>query len=177
MKELMKKLEQYKMLMSEKKDIERRVREKRKVGNRTTNDELAEETEKTRKLLEGKLIEKEKIEREIEEGIERIDDPLIRSIIRARYIDGLSWRMMEMRIPYSYNNIRIKWNKFKEAVESGEIKWYNDIVTILLVVSTFNLLGKSVAEKSAALFCNKMKRFYWQSFQNDVLYKSSEEQK
>lgn len=118
----MKKLEQYRMLMSEKKDIERRVWKKRQFGHSTTNEKLAAETEITRKLLEGKLIEKERIEREIEEGIELIDDPLIRTIIRLRYIDGVTWRMMETKIPYSYNNIRIRWNKFKDAVENGEIK-------------------------------------------------------
>ena len=59
--------------------------------------------------LERKLIEKLdgriKLQRAIEQAIESVDDPLLRTILRSRYIQGKTWKDICYQTNYSRSQI------------------------------------------------------------------------
>lgn len=69
-----------------------------KSGGGKGNEELIIKYIELKKELEGKLKILLEDEKELEEIIDGIDDPVGRMVIRYRYIDGMTWKKIAQKL-------------------------------------------------------------------------------
>ena len=84
-----------------------------------TMEKLIEKKERLLKVYKSFLLQLDETELNIENAIETLADPAARSILRLRYIDGLKWEQICVKMGYEWSHTHRIHKNALETLKHG----------------------------------------------------------